>query len=54
MKSMLIAASAVGAACAGLILYLRNKSNTNTSKGELNTSSPSMPQLETRSQHVMG
>ena len=51
MKSMLIAASAIGAACAGLILYLRRKpaAATKTLNGN-----PVKGELQYRSQHAMG
>jgi hypothetical protein len=53
MKKMLIAASALGAAIAGIILYSQKKGSV-TSKPSLNGSSNLAGEIEHRSQHVMG
>jgi hypothetical protein len=51
MKNMLIAATAVGAACAGLIMYLRK--NPHSLLKKVDTASPKA-ELQYRSQHAMG
>jgi hypothetical protein len=51
MKNMLIAATAVGAACAGLIMYLRKNPGSLLKKAD--TSSPKA-ELQYRSIHAMG
>jgi len=62
MKSILIAATIVGAAAAGVILYLRNRNAAATSAGNVvdaardayNTMNKGMNGAEKRAQHAMG
>lgn len=62
MKSILITASLVGIAAAGVILYLRNRNTTLTKAGRVvdaavdahKTMTDHMNRAETRGQHAMG
>jgi len=59
MKSILIAATAVGAAIAGIILYSRNRNNAanrveNAAQDAYNTMNNGIGKIERKAMHSMG